>query len=85
MHCVLYDDGGESGADGKQWYDLSSKKIRKVVPVADVSGGRGGRKKRRGKKGVEGEKSMTAPDGSKTGDGGVGRKVNSAMGSAVVK
>ncbi|GMH82944.1 hypothetical protein TL16_g09432 [Triparma laevis f. inornata] len=49
MHCVLYDDGGESGIDGRQWYDLSTKKIRKVVEVvADLTGGRG--KKRRGKK-----------------------------------
>lgn len=74
MHCVLYDDGGESGIDGRQWYDLSTKKIRKVVEVvADLTGGRG--KKRRGKKKKGGGevKSMTANDGGgvKGGLGGV--------------
>ncbi|GMI14055.1 hypothetical protein TrVE_jg2946 [Triparma verrucosa] len=76
MHCVLYDDGGESGIDGRQWYDLSTKKIRKVVEVvADLTGGRG--KKRRGKKkkgaGGGDMKSQTANDGGaiKSGLGGV--------------
>ena len=52
MHCVVYDDGGETGVEGRQWVDFRRKKF-KAVEVR-------GEKKRGGRKAKKRE-SQTAP------------------------
>ena len=70
MHCVLYDDGGESGINGRQWYDLRTKKIKRVEVMEEGTGARrkgaGKGRKGGGKKGAaegarEARESATAP------------------------
>jgi hypothetical protein len=69
MHCVLYDDGGESGVNGRQWYDLRTKKIKRVDILQDVTGGRAANGKKKGAKKLA---AASAADGA--GPGGAARE-----------
>jgi len=57
MHCVVYDDGGEGGGEGRQWYDLKGKKWKRWEETVAQEGKGKGRKKKRGKR-----ESQSAPE-----------------------